>query len=101
MSCHIIHSDQPPPPLTMATTNEDDGHVSLAINEEGVGVQGMPTISFFPLLLTLPQAKQPHHLSIARMQDRGALLPTTTMTTTPPSLKCKMEGPYCPPQPQP
>src|SRR6266540_1771417 len=101
MLYHVIYSDQPPPPLTMAMTNDDDSHVSSAINKEGVGVQGTPTISFFLLLLTLPQSKQPHHLSVTQMQDRGAILPTSTTTMTPPSLKHEMEGPYCPPQPQP
>jgi len=122
--------------------NDDDGHVSLAINEEGVGVQGTPSISFFLLLLTSSQAAPPslrrsnarqrghiahqHHLyhllpcsnarrrgpiahhnhnhdpSLARTRDGGALLPTTTPTTTmtPPLLEREMEGHYCP-QPQP
>jgi len=80
-----------------------------------------PIFLFFLLLLTLPQAKQPHHLSVAwtwdrgailptsttsttslaRTRDGGALLPTTTTTMTPPSLERKTEGLYCPPQPQP
>jgi len=129
-SCHVTsptttttyHSNDVLPQgafFVLPQYNDNDSHILSAINEEGVGVQGTPSISFFLFLHTLPQAKQPHHLSVARTQDRGAilptsttsttpwtrdggaLLPTTTTTMTPPSLERETEGLYCPPQPQP
>jgi len=55
-------------------------------------VQGMPTISFFLLLLlTLPQAKQ-HHLSVARTRDGGALLPTTPQPQPLPCSNARRRG---------
>src|SRR6266511_3484172 len=40
-----------------------------------------------------------HHPFLTRTRDGGALLPSHRPPTPPPSLKCEMEGLFCPPPP--